>query len=24
VYTGGTVTNYDAYFSLGFAPGFCV
>ena len=24
VYTGGTVSNYYAYFSLGFAPGFCV
>lgn len=24
VYTDGTVANYSAYFSLGFAPGFCV
>lgn len=24
VYTGGTVSYYDAYISLGFAPGFCV
>lgn len=24
VRTDGTVTNYDAYISLGFAPGFCV
>ena len=24
VYTGGTVASSDAYFSLGFAPGFCV
>ena len=24
VYTGGTVNNYSANFSLGFAPGFCV
>lgn len=24
VYTDGTVTNSGAYFSLGFAPGFCV
>ena len=24
VYTGGTVNNYYAYYSLGFAPGFCV
>lgn len=24
VYTGGTVGNRDAYYSLGFAPGFCV
>lgn len=24
VYTDGTVSYYNAYFSLGFAPGFCV
>lgn len=24
VYTVGTVSYYDAYYSLGFAPGFCV
>ena len=24
VYTDGTVNYYDAYCSLGFAPGFCV
>ena len=24
VNAGGTVANYDAYYSLGFAPGFCV
>ena len=24
VFTDGTVNYYDAYFSLGFAPGFCV
>ena len=24
VYTGGTVSNVTAHYSLGFAPGFCV
>lgn len=24
VYAGGTVTNGSAYYSYGFAPGFCV